>query len=112
MSKIKIEVYTNFNNKESNINLNAIYLDNKVKYINNDKYILDLKNNILEKENNDSFIKLDFNNNKTFISVKNLKLDIKKDIKVIKIENKLNYFYVKYLLIDEDIYNEYCIKFI
>lgn len=112
MSKIKINVYSKLNNKENNIDLNAIIIDNKIKFKDKDIFIIDLKNKTLLKDNKESLIELNFIKNKAIILVKSMNLEFKKDIKVIKLEIKDNYFYVKYLLIDENIYNEYCIKFI
>ena len=113
MAKIKINVYTNMNGIVVEKNIDAIMINDVIKYIEgNNKILIDIKNNILEKENNDVSIKIDFVNDKIFIFIKELKREFIKNMEVISLENKKNYFYVKYKLIDENIINEYKVKFL
>lgn len=114
MAKKDIKVYTNMDNfKETNI-FSAIVLDNVIKYIDlvNNKFVVDFKENILIKENDESIIKLDFNKNIISIFLKEYDKGFIKHIKTISSNFDNNIYYVKYKLIDENVINEYQIEFL
>ena len=113
MKKIKIQVYSKLNEIEENNEFLAIKNDNVIKYIDleNNKMMFDTKNNIIERENNDYFFKIDFNNNYIDIEIKKLHKNMMKNIKTLMISSSNKSFSVKYLLTDENIINEYYVKF-
>ncbi len=113
MKKAKIRVYTCFDKKEDSSDFFAIKDDDVIKYIDleNNKIIVDMKNNIIIKENIDYLFNIDFDNNIIDIEVKKLKKSFNKEIKTMLIEKKKKSFLVRYLLIDDNIYNEYYVTY-
>jgi len=113
MKKIKIKIYSNLDNTEENYEIFAIKNDNVIKYIDfsNNKMTIDIGNNIIEKENNDYLFTLKFNDNIIEIFAKKLKKSFVKEIKTIICNSSKNKFLVRYLLVDENIINEYYVKF-
>jgi len=113
MEKINIQLYTNLNNLEETNNLLAIKDNDVIKYndLENNKVIVDMSKNIMTRENNDYHFKLDFNNNIIIINLKAHQKLFEKDMKTLFVEKKKNSYTVRYRLIDEDIVNEYHIKF-
>ncbi len=113
MKKTNIRVYSNLNNIEENNEFLAIKSSNLIKYIDleNNKMTIDIKNNLIIRENIDYLFQMDFNNNKIMITVKNLNKILEKDINTVVISKTVNKFLVRYQLIDEQIINEYYVKF-
>ena len=112
MQKVTIKVYSKLNNIEENNEFLAIIDDKLIKYIDleNNKMIIDKENNIIIRENIDYLFNMDFNNNTITITMKKLNKEFIKDIKTIDITNTSKVYSVKYLLIDENIINEYYVK--
>ena len=112
MKKTKVKVYSKLNNIEENNEFLAIIDDKLIKYIDleNNKMIIDKENDIIIRENIDYLFNMDFNNNKITITMKKLGKDFVKDIKTMDISNTSKIYSVKYLLIDENIINEYYVK--
>lgn len=113
MKKTEIKVFTNLNNIEENNKFLAIKDDNIIKYIDleNNKMIIDTKNNIIIRENNDYLFNMDFVNERITITMKKLNKEFIKDIKTVHISNTTKEFLVRYMLTDERIINEYYVKF-
>lgn len=113
MEKIDIQIYTNLNNLEETNNLLAIKDNDVIKYndLENNKVIVDMSKNIMTRENSDYHFTLDFSQNIIIINLKAHQKLFEKDIKILFIEKKKNSYTVRYRLIDEDIVNEYHIKF-
>ena len=113
MKKVTIEVYSNLNNIEENNEFLAIKDDNLIKYIDleNNKMVIDTKNNIIIRENCDYIFNLDFNNNKILITMKKPNKILEKDIRTMVISLTKKDYLVRYLLTDENIINEYYVKF-
>ena len=92
MSKIKIEVILKENNKEIiNINQNAIYLNNTIKYISDDTInILDIENLLLKRKTKEYEMIINFKNNNIKYKYNNYELEIKiEKIKIISNQNEL-----------------------
>lgn len=113
MEKISISLYTNLNNLEETNNFLAIKDEDVIKYIDleNNKIIVDMKNDIMTRENNDYYFTLDFNQNNIIIKLKLNNTQFDKEIETLFIEKKKNSYTVRYRLIDENIVNEYHLKF-
>ena len=113
MKKIKIRIYSFFNNIEENNEFLAIKDGNVIKYIDfgNNRMRIELNNNIIKKENIDYLFTLDFNNNVIKIFAKKMKKTFLKEIKTLVCEKSNSKFLVRYLLVDEGIINEYYVKF-
>ena len=113
MKKVKIKIYSFLNNIEENNEFLAIKNNNVIKYIDfgNNRIKIDLKNNIIEKENIDYHFILKFNENIVEISAKKLKKTFYKEIKTIVCEKSKSKFLVRYLLPDDNAVNEYYVKF-
>ncbi len=113
MKKTEIIVYTKLNDVEETNKFMAIKDDNTIKYfdLDNNKMTIDLNNKIIIRENNDYLFNMDFNNNKITIKMKKLGKTIIKDIKTMTITSKSKEFMVRYLLTDDEIINEYYVKF-
>ena len=113
MEKRKIRVYTKLDNVEENNEFLAIKDDNLIKYIDleNNTMIINMEDNVIIRENNDYLYNIDFNSNEITITMKRLNKIFKKDIKTIVISKSLTKYLVRYMLIDENIINEYYVKF-
>ena len=113
MEKINIRLYTNFNNLEETNDLLAIKDNDVIKYIDleNNKVIVDMENDIMIRENSDYHFTIDFNANNIIIKLKSLNKCFDKAIKTIWIKKSKNSYNVKYVLVDDDLINEYHIKF-
>lgn len=113
MEKINIHLYTKLDNLEESTDLLAIKDNDVIKYndLENNRIILDMKNNIMIRENSDYHFTLDFNANNIIIKLKSLNKFFDKKINTLWIESKKRSYSVKYCLVDENIINEYHIKF-
>ena len=113
MKETNIKVYSNLNNIEENNEFLAIKDDKVIKYIDleNNKMIIDMENNIITRENIDYLFNIDFNINKIIITMKKLNKKFEKDIKTLVVSLTDSKYLVRYLLTDEDIINEYYVKF-
>ena len=113
MKKTKIIVYSNLNNVEENNEFLAIKDDNVIKYIDleNNKMIIDMNNNEIIRENTDYLFNMKFNDNKIFIKMKKVNKNFIKVIKTMEILSTDKSYLVRYLLVDENIINEYYVKF-
>ena len=113
MKETKIKVYSKLNNIEENNEFLAIKDDNVIKYIDleNNKMTIDIKNNIIIRENSDYLFNIDFNDNKITILLKKLNKKMEKTIKTMVISLSDSKYLVRYLLTDENIINEYYVKF-
>ena len=113
MEKIKIKIYSFLNNVEENTEILAIKNDNVIKYIDfsNNKMEIDIKNNIIVKENNDYTFTMKFNDNIILIYAKKLQKTFIKEIETLMCSVSKKRFFVKYLLKDENIINEYYVNF-
>ncbi len=113
MKEIKIKVYSNLNNIEENNEFFAIKDNNIIKYIDleNNKMIIDMNNDIITRENSDYLFNIDFNNNKIDIKMKKHDKILEKPIKTLTIDKSNSKYLVRYLLTDENIINEYYVKF-
>ena len=113
MKTIEISVYSNFNNIEENNVFLAVKDKKVIKYIDieNNKMNIDMENNIIIRENSDYLFNIDFDNNKITILMKKLNKKFEKAIKTMIIEASSTKYLVRYLLVDENIINEYYVKF-
>jgi hypothetical protein len=113
MEEVKIKVYSKLNNIEENNEFLAIKNDSVIKYIDleNNKMSIDMENNIIIRENNDYLYNLDFNFKKITITIKKLHKTFIKHIKTMVINKSSSKYLVRYLLIDENVINEYYVKF-
>ncbi len=111
--KLKIKVYSELDKKVENDEYLAIKNDNVIKYIDfaNNKMIIDMDNDIITRENNDYLFTIDFKNNNIIINAKHLKKVFNKEIRTLKNEKTPKSYLARYKLIDEDIVNEYYIKY-
>lgn len=113
MKKTKITVYSKLNNIEENNEFLAIKDTKVIKYIDleDNKMIIDMENNIITRENIDYLFNIELNNNKIIIKMKKLNKLLEKDIKTLVISKSNKSYLVRYLLNDENIINEYYVKF-
>ena len=113
MKKTKISVFTKFNNIEETNEFLAIKSDNIIKYIDleNNKMTIDMINNVIVRENSDYVFKIDFENNKIIISLKKSNGTFEKIINTLAVSKTKSKYLVRYLLVDDDILNEYYVKF-
>ena len=113
MKRCKIKVLTKYNNLEEINDFFAIKDEDVIKYIDleKNKMIINMKKNVLERENKDYLFTFDFNMNNINIYIKNLKQSINKRIKTLIIDKNNKSYLVRYKLIDENVINEYFIKY-
>ena len=106
-------MYSKLNDIEENSEFLAIKDNNIIKYIDleNNSMIIDIKNNIIQRENKDYLFKLMFNDNIIEIEIKKMHKKIIKEIKTINISLTKKKYFVKYLLTDENTINEYYVNF-
>ncbi len=113
MARLKVKTYTELNNIKENEEYFAIKDNNVIKYIDfaNNKMIIDMQHNIITRENSDYIYKFNFIDEKINIYVKNIKKEFIKEIKTILLEKTSTTYLVRYQLVDENIINEYYIKY-
>ena len=111
--KLKIKIYSELDNVIENEEYFAIKNDNVIKYIDlvNNKMNIDIENDLIIRENNDYLFNIDFRNDTISIFMKHLKKEFTKEIETIKLIKTKNSFEVKYNLIDENIINEFYVKY-
>ena len=111
--KLKVNVYSDLNKIQESEQYFAIKNDNVIKYIDLTDNIMniDMDNDIIKRENSDYIFTMDFKNNVININVKHIKKDFIKDIDTIKLEKTDKSYYIKYRLLDENIINEYYLKY-
>ena len=89
--------------------IDCLIKDNVITYFDDDyKMKIDLINHKIYRENDDINYEIDFNKEKIIIKYNNYEFD--KRIKILDKNIEKSSFYVKYLLVDEDIINFYEIK--
>ena len=113
MKKTKVKVYSKLNNIEENNEILAIIDDKLIKYIDleNNKMIIDMKNNVIERENNDYLFKIKLNENVIEIMMKKLNKVFLKEINTLLISLTGKRYLVRYQLSDDNIINEYYVNF-
>ena len=113
MEKVSIKVYSNLNNFEENNEFLAIKDENVIKYtdLENNKMIIDMKNNVIERENNDYLFKIKLNENVIEIMMKKLNKVFLKEINTLLISLTGKRYLVRYQLSDDNIINEYYVNF-
>ncbi len=113
MEKVTIKVYSKMNNIEENNEFLAIKDDNVIKYtdLENNKMIIDTKNNIIERENDDYLFRINLNDNIIEITVKKMNKVFNKNINTLLVSLTKKKYLIRYLLVDEEIINEYYVNF-
>ena len=113
MKKTKISVFAKLNNIEENNEFLAIKGDNVIKYIDlaNNRMTIDMNQNIIVRENKDYVFNINFDSNKIAITMKKNNITLEKDIKTLVVSKSLKEYLVRYLLTDENVINEYYVKF-
>jgi len=104
MSKINIEskLLNKTTNEIYNINTKAIKDDDILKFYDNDILnIIDIKNNLIERKNNEYNIKLDFNNEKGIYILNNFSFDF--DIKINNLDKGKNYIEIDYIIYMDEV---------
>ena len=95
-------------NKKDDI-IDCLIKDNIISYFDDDyKMKIDMKNHKIYRENNDINYEIDLKKEKIIIKYNNYEFD--KKIKIMDKNVTNSSFFVKYLLVDEDIINFYEIK--
>ena len=110
---LKIKVYSELSEKIENEEYLAIKNNNVIKYIDlaDNKMTIDMDKDIITRENKDYLFTIDFNINHIIINAKKLKREFIKNIVTMKKEKTSHSYLVRYQLIDEDIINEYYVKY-
>ena len=113
MEKKQIKVFTNFNGITQNNEFLAIKDEFVIKYIDleNNKMVIDMLNDTIERENKDYLFYINLSNSLIEITIKKLRMKMKKKIELLLIEKKKKSYLVRYRLIDEDEVNEYYVNF-
>lgn len=113
MEKIKLTVYANLNGKEEIDEIFAIKDNSVIKYIDltNNKIAIDIDNNIMTRENSDYLFTFKFNENNIIVKLKSHNQDFDKEIKTLLIKKTKKSYIIRYLLVDENIINEYQLNF-
>ena len=113
MKKTNIRVFTKLNDIEENNEFLAIKDDNLIKYIDleDNKMTIDMEKNIIIRENKDYLFNMDFNNNIITINIKKIGKVLEKEINTMIISKSETKYLIRYLLTDENIINEYYVKF-
>ena len=109
--KKKAFIRLNLDGKKSEFEKEVIYNDNAITYFDNDmKMIINLNKGEIVRENNDYHSLIKVSDNKVVITLKSHNIMFDKEIRILDKKIVNNYFYLKYLLVDENIINEYEIK--
>ena len=97
MGKVNLLVKYCLRNTKDEYNINGILIDNTLKFLDKDsKMILDFKTNTLKRITQFLEIVFAFNEKICFIIVKENKRKLHFNFDLLELENKKNYFYVKY----------------
>ena len=109
--KKKAFIRLNLDNKLEELEKEVILNNNLITYFDNDiKMIINLENGEIIRENNEYLSLIKPIDNSIIITLKDHQFIVNKEIKIIDQKIVNNYFYLKYLLVDENIINEYEIK--
>ena len=107
--KKKMSIKYDLSGIKKNDIIDCLIKDNVITYFDDDyKMKIDLINHKIYRENDDINYEIDFNKEKIVIKYNNYEFD--KRIKILDKNIEKSSFYVKYLLVDEDIINFYEIK--
>ena len=107
---MKKKALIRFNN-EDELEKEVIYKGNVITYFDNDKkMIVNLDTFEIEREDKEYHSLIKPLENTIIITLKEHNTKFNKDIKIIEKISNNNRFYLKYLLVDENIINEYEIK--
>ena len=107
--KKKMSIKYDLSGIKKNDIIDCLRKDNVITYFDDDyKMKIDLINHKIYRENDDINYEIDFNKEKIVIKYNNYEFD--KRIKILDKNIGKSSFYVKYLLVDEDIINFYEIK--
>ena len=107
--KKKMSIKYDLSGIKKNDIIDCLIKDNVITYFDDDyKMKIDLINHKIYRENDDINYEIDFNKEKIIIKYNNYEFD--KRIKILDKNIEKSSFYVKYLLVDEDIINFYEIK--
>ena len=111
--KKKINVSIEQDKIKENYEIFAIKQDDVIKYIDptNNKMIIDIGNDVITRENNDYLFVLRFKDQVINIKLKKLNKYFDKKIKTLLIDKSKKSYLVRYLLIDENVINEYYVKY-
>ncbi len=113
MERVHILVSSKLNNIDKNEEFLAIKDQDVIKYndFENNKMTIDMQNHIIIRENNDYLFTLNFIDNKIDIYIKKLGQTVSKEIKTLLKKKSNKRYIIRYLLNDENIINEYFIKY-
>ena len=107
--KKKMSIKYDLSGIKKNDIIDCLIKDNVITYFDDDyKMKIDLINHKIYRENDDINYEIDFNKEKIIIKYNNYEFD--KRIKILDKNIEKSSFYVKYLLVAEDIINFYEIK--
>ena len=104
MGKVNLLVKYCLINKENEYNIKGILINKELKFLdNNNIMILNLGNNTLKRITKDSKILFDFNKNECII-LDDKNNTISFNINVLEFIKNDNYFYVKYCIVQEEVF--------
>lgn len=107
--KKKMHIKYDLSGIKKNDTIDCLIKDNIITYFDDDyKMKVDFINHKIYRENEDICYEIDFN--KEIIIIKYDKYEFDKKIKILDKNVEKSRFYVKYLLVDEDVINFYEIK--
>lgn len=113
MGRREISVYTKLDKSEENYKIMAIIYKDVIKYIDlaNNKMIIDMDSDIITRENMEYKFEIDLKNSNINIYAKKLKKEFSKKIETLLIDKNNKEYLIRYRLIDDDMINEYFVKF-
>ena len=113
MGRREISVYTKFDDNQENYKIMAIIYKDVIKYIDltNNKMIIDMNNDIITRENMEYKFDIDLQKKMINIYAKKLKKQFNKKIDTLLVDKNNREYLVRYRLLDDDMINEYFVKF-
>ena len=113
MGRREINIYTKLDKNEESYKIMAIIYKDVIKYIDlaNNKMIIDMNNDIITRENMEYKFDIDLKNNSINIYAKKLRKEFNKKIETLLIDKNNREYLVRYRLVDDDMVNEYFVKF-
>ena len=113
MGRREISVYTKLDKNQENYKIMAIIYNDVIKYIDsaNNKMIVDMNSDIITRENMEYKFDIDLKNNNIHIYAKKLKKEFNKKIETLLIDKSSREYLIRYRLIDDNMINEYYVKF-